>query len=41
MTPTRLLRLACRVLGHNVDAITGTCHLCGEHVLPPITKETR
>lgn len=37
----KLLRLACLALGHNVDAITGACHMCGAHVLPPITEETR
>lgn len=35
----RILRLACRIFGHDVDALTGTCYLCESRVLPPITKE--
>lgn len=29
-------RLACLAFGHNVDAMTGTCHRCGAQILDPL-----
>lgn len=29
-------RLICRVLRHDVDAMTGTCHRCGAQMLDPL-----
>lgn len=29
--------LICRWQGHNVDAVTGVCHLCRQPILPPIS----
>lgn len=35
-----LMSLACRVLGHDVDAVTGVCHRCGAQALPPIGDQS-
>lgn len=35
-----MTRLICRVLRHDVDAMTGTCHRCGAQILDPIGDQS-